>query len=85
MNIQSTGFSHYERRTTGSLKPITVSVRAASQLTGLSVRKIWSLIKEGRLDVARVDGRTLPKFESLERLLASDSRKSDLHLEATGA
>jgi excisionase family DNA binding protein len=72
MSIQSTGLSHHERRS-GGLKPLTVTVRAASQLTGLSVRTIWSLIKTGRIDVARVGGRTLPKFESLERLLASDA------------
>jgi hypothetical protein len=70
MSIPSTGLSHDERQA-GALRPLAVSVRIAAQLSGLSVRKIWSLIKDGRLDVARVDGRTLPKFESLERLLAS--------------
>lgn len=68
MSQLSTGLGNGERR---GMRPLAVSVRTASQLTGLSVRKIWSLIKDGRIDVARVDGRTLPKFESLERLLAS--------------
>jgi hypothetical protein len=70
MSIPSTGLSQNERRA-GALRPLNVSVRVASQLSGLSVRTIWNLIRAGRLDVARIGGRTLPSFKSLEGLLTS--------------
>jgi hypothetical protein len=55
MSIFSTGISRDER-SGGAMKP-------------LAPTKIWQLIKEGRLEVVRVDRRTLVKFASLERLL----------------
>ena len=69
MSISSTGLSHDE------LKPLTVTVNTVCALSGLGPTKVWELIKQGRLGVVRIDGRTLVKFPSLERLLALDSKE----------
>jgi excisionase family DNA binding protein len=73
MSIYSTGLSPEERSAGGAmkLKPLAVTVNTACALTGLGPTKIWSLIKEDRLEAVRVDRRTLIKFSSLERLLDS--------------
>jgi hypothetical protein len=69
---ERTGLSRGKRLSDGAAKPLTVTVNTTCALTGLGPTKIWTLIKEGRLDVVRLDGRTLVKFPSLERLLAPD-------------
>jgi hypothetical protein len=69
MSIPSTGLSKEERATGGPMKPLAVTVNTACTLSGLGPTKIWSLIKDGRLEVVRVDRRTLVKFASLEKLL----------------
>lgn len=56
---------HDER---GGLRPLTITVPATCAVTGLGATKIWQLIRDGRLEVVRVDGRTLVKFSSVERL-----------------
>jgi excisionase family DNA binding protein len=69
MSTTSTDLSHNERPFSNS-KPLTVTVGTACTLTGLGPTKVWALIKEGRLEAVRLDGRTLIKFPSLERLLS---------------
>ena len=69
MSIPSTGLSHHELRPGGKIKPLAVTVSTACTVSGLGATKIWSLIKEKRLEVTRIDRRTLIKFASLERLL----------------
>src|SRR5260370_18798429 len=61
-----------ERRTDGAPRPLTVTVKTACALTGLGATKVWQLIRDGRLDVVRLDKRTLIKFPSLERLLSPE-------------
>ena len=71
MSIGSTGLSDHERKI-ASAKPLSITVKMACTLTGLGATKIWQLIRDGRLDVVRLDKRTLIKFPSLERLLSPD-------------
>jgi hypothetical protein len=90
MNIFSTELSGEERSAGGALKPLSVTVSTACALSGLGPTKVWELIKKGRLEVVRIDRRTLVKFPSLERLLDSQHssrrsgrpRKYDLSQEA---
>jgi hypothetical protein len=70
MSILSTGLSNDERRAAGGLKPLAISVRDTCRVTGLKATKIWQLIRDGRLEVVRVDGRTLVKYPSVEQLLS---------------
>jgi excisionase family DNA binding protein len=65
MSAASTGLSREERA--GRL--LTLTVKNTCRVTGLGQTKVWQLIRDGRLDVVRIDGRTLVKFPSLERLL----------------
>jgi hypothetical protein len=65
---------HNERPADGTLRPLAVPVNTACLLTGLGATKLWSLIRDGRLDVVRVDRRTLIKFASLEKLLNPESQ-----------
>jgi excisionase family DNA binding protein len=58
--------------------PLAVSVDTARQLTGLGTTTIWGLIKEGRLEVARVGRRTLILYRSLQRLLSLPSEAMQL-------
>jgi hypothetical protein len=51
------------------LRPITVSPRRASELSGLSLAKIWLLIGDGTLASTKVGARRLVRFNSLEALL----------------
>ena len=76
MSITSTGLSRDERSVAaGGLKPLTLTVKATCLMTGLGQTKVWELIRDGRLEVARVDGRTLVKYPSVERLLSPDQSK----------
>jgi hypothetical protein len=90
MTICSTGISREERSAGGAMKPLAVTVNTACTLSGLGPTKVWGLIKEGRLEVVRIDRRTLVKFASLERLFdaaqhaprSGRPRKYDLSQEA---
>jgi hypothetical protein len=75
MSIPSTGLSREERSAGGGLKPLTLTVKATCMVTGLGPTKVWGLIRDGRLEVTRVDGRTLVKFGSVERLLSPDQNE----------
>jgi hypothetical protein len=72
MSIASTGLSRDERWVGGGLKPLTLTVKATCMVTGLGQTTVWGLIRDGRLEVARVAGRTLVKYLSVERLLSPD-------------
>jgi hypothetical protein len=72
MGIPSTGLSRDERSTGGGLKPLTLTVKQACALSGLGATKMWQLMGERRLDVVRLDGRTLITYPSFERLFSPD-------------
>jgi excisionase family DNA binding protein len=55
------------------MDPLTVTVKHVCELTGLGPTKVWELIREGRLEVARIDGRTLVKMDSLKRMLLPEN------------
>jgi hypothetical protein len=48
---------------------MTVTIKRARELSGLGNTKIWELIKEKRLEVVRIDRRTLIRMNSLQKLL----------------
>ena len=52
--------------------PLAVTVKRASELSGLGLTSIWSFIRDGRLEAVRLPGirRTLVSYESLARLLS---------------
>jgi hypothetical protein len=64
--------SQVGRSAGGRLKPLALTVNATCMATGLGPTKVWQLIRDGRLEVVRVDGRTLVKFPSVERLLSPE-------------
>jgi hypothetical protein len=55
------------------IKPLTVTVRRASELTGLGATSIWGMIRRGKLEAVRPTDcrRTLVSYDSLARLLRS--------------
>jgi hypothetical protein len=55
-----------------ALKPLAITVKTACELSGLGPTKIWELIKQRRLKVARIDRRTPILFASFEALFAPD-------------
>jgi hypothetical protein len=81
MSISSTGLSRDER----GLKPLALTVKATCMLTGLGPTKVWGLIRDGRLEVARVDGRTLVIYTSVERLLSPNQQRTPRKPKAEGA
>jgi hypothetical protein len=66
--LSSTELSDCERKA-GSPRPLLVSVADGRTLLGaIGYTKIWALIKDKRLDVVYLDGRTLITLASIERL-----------------
>jgi excisionase family DNA binding protein len=53
-----------------ALKPLTVTVRVARQITGLGNTTIYQLIADGVLESTKVRNKRLINFQSLERLTA---------------
>jgi hypothetical protein len=55
--------------------PLAVTVKRASELSGLGLTSIWGFLRDGRLEAVRVAGlrRTLICYGSLVRLLAPSS------------
>ena len=51
--------------------PITVSVRRATQLTGLSRTTLWRWIGEKQLKAKTVGGRCLIEYKSLRALVTA--------------
>jgi len=92
-----TGISHDERSADSALSPITITVKETARLSGLGLTSVWQLIRDGKLTVIRVSGRTLVEFASLQRLLTPypdtqpaprqtpKRRKSALRASAAGA
>lgn len=56
-------------------RPLAVTVKRASELSGLGLTSIWAFLRDGRLEAVRVPGvrRTLVSYPSLARLLAPPS------------
>jgi excisionase family DNA binding protein len=51
-----------------ALKPLTVSVKAAKQITNLGRTKIYELIGDGTIESVKIGSKRLIVFASLERL-----------------
>jgi excisionase family DNA binding protein len=51
-----------------ALKPLTVTVRVARQITGLGNTTIYQLIADGILESTKIRNKRLITFQSLERL-----------------
>ena len=65
MSAMSTGASEWEC----GAKPISVTIQRTRELTGLGSTTIYKLIGEGRLRTAKVCGRRLVIFASIEKLI----------------
>jgi hypothetical protein len=62
-------------RSIGDHLPLAITVKRASELSGLGLTSIWALLRDGRLEAIRLPGvrRTLVSYPSLARLLAPPS------------
>lgn len=62
-------------QTKGNHLPLALSVKRASELSGLGLISIWAFLRDGRLEAVRVPGlrRTLVSYPSLTRLLEPPS------------
>lgn len=58
-----------------SLRPLSVSVEQAAELTSLGVRTIWRNIANGEIRARKMGGRTIILFRDLEEFL--DNLPSD--------
>jgi excisionase family DNA binding protein len=56
------------------LRPLTVRVRDACQLTGIGRSKLYLLIGEGQIETIKVGSITLIPMRSLERFLGLEDR-----------
>ena len=58
-----------------TVRPLTVTVRRACELSGLGPTSIWAFLRDGRLEAVRVPSvrRTLVSYASLARLLAAQT------------
>ena len=60
------------RQTAGgieSIRPLTVRIREACRLTGISRSKIYELIAEGEIEIIKLGSITLVPVAGLERFL----------------
>jgi excisionase family DNA binding protein len=55
------------------LKPRAYSARQVSEITNLGLRKINTMISDGRLKAIKIDGRRLIYASSVEALLPDDA------------
>jgi hypothetical protein len=51
------------------LTPITVTFPTAKKITGLGLTTLWKLVKEKRIEIVRIGGRSLITYRSLQALL----------------
>ena len=65
MSIQSTGLSAWE----SAPAPLTVTFQTAKKLSGLGLTTLWKLVKEKRIEIVRIGGRSLITYRSLQALL----------------
>jgi excisionase family DNA binding protein len=68
--ISSTGIT---RNALHEVKPLTLTVATAREISGLGNTTIWALIKSGKLESVLVGRRRLITYRSLERLLSPAS------------
>jgi len=66
-----------------SNRPMTVTIDEAKELTGLGRTSIYKLMKQGKLQNAKVIGRTLIDYDGLERLV-TPHKKHDNDLSDEG-
>jgi len=52
-----------------AIRPISVRVPVAVQMTGISRSKLYELIKEGAVQIVKVGASTLIPIESLQRFI----------------
>lgn len=73
MKSESTGQSQGKR--SDEVKPLTVTVAKACELSGFGPTSIWAFLKDGRLEAVRVPGirRTLISYDSLLKLLVASA------------
>jgi excisionase family DNA binding protein len=57
----------------GFVRPLTVTIATARQITGLGNTTLWKLIGEKKLKTVRIGRRRLVVYESLHALLAPSS------------
>lgn len=57
------------------MTPLTISVSDFCQITGLGRTKAFALIREGRLDVAKIGRRTLITTDSVSALITNSLTK----------
>lgn len=71
----STARPEVTSRAVGADLPLAITVRRASEVSGLGLTSIWSFLRDGRLEAVRVPGvrRTLVSYPSLTRLLGPPS------------
>jgi excisionase family DNA binding protein len=61
------------KSTTPRIAALSLTLRQASEVTGLSVRKLYELIGEGKLASVTVGRRRLVIAKSLEELIAKET------------
>ena len=64
----------YDLANSGNIRPIGITVPRTREITGLGNTTIWKLIKEGKLRTAKVGGRTLVLYDSVEALFRERSK-----------
>jgi hypothetical protein len=62
-------------RAAGAELPLAITVKRASELSGLGLTSIWGFLRDGSLEAVRIPGvrRTLVSYPSLTRLLGPPS------------
>ena len=67
----------YDLANSGNVRPIGISVMRTREITSLGNTMVWKLIKEGKLRTAKVGGRTLVLYDSVEELFREYATKSE--------
>jgi hypothetical protein len=73
-------FPEITKRSITDRPPIAITVKRASELSGLGLTSIWAFLRDGRLEAVRVPGvrRTLISYSSLARLLCPPSASAPM-------
>lgn len=56
------------------VRPLTVRIREACRMTGISRSKLYTLIQQGKIEVIKVDAMTLVPVASIEAFLAAHAQ-----------
>jgi excisionase family DNA binding protein len=59
-----------KRAVQSQIEPLSVTVRRASELTGIGQTKLWEMIGAGVIESVKIAGRRLLLYESLKKLVA---------------